>query len=129
MLNITPVRQGSVLEDRHLLDLLEHILVEPRGQGVLAPVVSDVEVDGLLLLAQVGRRGLDVPHEDSVVEIGHTQSSWLELDQLLNVLDEALDHGQADAERGLVEELAFHLWVPGAGREPPVLKAVEAGPG
>ncbi|OAY83145.1 hypothetical protein ACMD2_18410 [Ananas comosus] len=123
---LAPVRHPAVLEERHLLHLLQDVLVEPRHRRVVAAVVRDVEVEAVVLLAQVGGGGLDVAHEDAVVELDAAESLRVEVAELLDVLDEVFGFGQRDADSGLVEELAPHARVPRAGRQEGVVGAVEA---
>lgn len=125
---LTPVRQPSILEHPNLFQLLKDVLVKPRGQGVLASEIRDVEVQGIFLFPQVSAGGCDVPHEDAVVKVQAAQCLRLQRHQLLDVLDEAFDFGQANAESSLVEEEALNPMIPWACRDCCILQAIKASP-
>jgi hypothetical protein len=126
---LAPVRQAAVLEDAHLLDLLQHVFEQARPPGVAAAVVGDVEVHHISRrlparrgLAQVRRGRLHVPHEDAVVELDAAQRLGLQVPQPAHLGDERRGTAQGKAEGGLVEEGAGrHPRVPGARRQQRVL--------
>uniref|UniRef100_J3L966 Secreted protein n=1 Tax=Oryza brachyantha TaxID=4533 RepID=J3L966_ORYBR len=128
---LAPVRHAAVLAQRHLLDLLQHVLVQPRRRRVVAaPVVGDVELDAVLRLAEVRRRGPDEAQEHAVVDVEAAERVGVaEVAQPLHVADEGRRLGQRHAEAGLEEErVVLDARVPRAGGEEAVVGAGQAGP-
>ncbi|BAF22763.1 Os08g0114400 [Oryza sativa Japonica Group] len=125
---LPPVRDGAVLAQRHLLQLVEHVGVRARLAVVVAPVVGDVEVDAVLRLAEVGGARLDVAHEDAELGVDVAEGPRVEVAQPHHVGDERRRPGQRDAEAGVVQEGPPDPWVPGAGGEEAVLRRADARP-
>ncbi|BAS76746.1 Os02g0124501, partial [Oryza sativa Japonica Group] len=126
---LAPVRDAAVLAQRHLLDLLHRVLVQPRRRRVAAPVVGEVELDAVLRLAEVRRRRPDVAEEDAVVHLEAAERVRVEVAQPLHVADERRRAGERHADAGLEEEgVVPDAWVPRAGGEEAVVGAGEAGP-
>jgi len=129
---LSPVRQRAVLPQRHLLELVVDVGVRARHALVVAPVVRDVEVQRVLRLAEVRRRGPHVAHQHAHLGVHPAEGARVEVAQPLHVGDERRYLGHGDAEAGLVEERSSDAGVPRAGGEEEaaavVVVAVDARP-
>ncbi|CAA7393808.1 unnamed protein product [Spirodela intermedia] len=123
---LPPVRHAVEFEERHLLDLLQHVFVQPRGARLVGAVVGDVDIDGIGGLAQVGGGAADKPHEEAVVEFDAAEGAGPQVPELLHFGDEAGDVSQWDADRRLLVEQASNPRVPCAHGEQAVLPTRQA---
>ncbi|CAA7404204.1 unnamed protein product [Spirodela intermedia] len=124
---LPPVRHAVVLEEGQLLDLLQHVLVQPRGVRFAGAVVGDVDVHRVGGLAQVGGGVADEPHEEAVVELDATEGAGPQVPELLHVGDKAGDLGHWDADRRLMVEQPADSRIPCAYGEKAVILAEQTG--
>ena len=112
---LPPVRQRIVLEQGHLFDLLEHILVESRLFWILRTIVCDVDVHHVVGFAKISCGVADEAHEEAQVQLGAAECVGMGVAELLDVGDEVSDGGEGDAYRGLVVEEPRKTRVPATG--------------